>query len=114
MKVSTVVGLVLLGFVALFGLTWAIQGNQFFLYKVFAPKMEEVRRETFEQTKSYQQGTIQNLRRMQEEYITADAEHQGALASVILHTAADFPEADMPADVRAFIAELKRKRGLAQ
>lgn len=114
MKVSTVVGLVLLGFVALFGLTWAVQGNQFFLYKVFAPKMEEARREVFEQTKSYQQGTIQNLRRMQEEYITADAEHQGALAAVILHTAADFPEADMPADVKAFIDELKRKRSLAQ
>jgi hypothetical protein len=114
MKTSGIVGLVLLGIVALFGLTWAIQGNQFFLYKVFAPQMEEARREVFENTKSYQQGTIQNLRRMQEEYVTADTQHQGALASIILHTAADFPEADMPADIKAFVSELKRKHGLAQ
>ena len=108
-----VVGIVILAIILILGLTWIGQGNDFFLYKVFAPKREEVRREVFEQTKSYQQGMVQDLRRMQREYVTADEEHKAALASVILHTAADFPEEEMPADVAQFINQLKRERSLA-
>jgi hypothetical protein len=38
-------------FVALMLFGWLIQGNDFFMYKVFAPKYEKARRETYEQTK---------------------------------------------------------------
>jgi hypothetical protein len=98
----------------LLGLTWAIQGNGFFMYKVFAPKYEQVRRETFEQSKAYNQGMVQELQNMQFEYVKADKEHQAALASVILHRAADYDESKLPADLRAFIADLKRQRTLSR
>jgi hypothetical protein len=98
----------------LLGLTWAIQGNEFFMYKVFAPKYEQVRRETFEQSKAYNQGMVQELQNMQFEYVKADKEHQAALASVILHSAADYDESKLPADLRAFIADLKRQRTLSR
>ena len=87
-----------------------MQGNDFFLFKVFAPKYEQVRRETFEQSKAYNQGMIQELQNMQFEYIKADHKHKEALSSVILHRAADYPIDKMPAELRAFINDLKNER----
>ena len=99
--------------VVLLGLTWIFQGNDFFLYKVFAPQYEKVRRETFEQSKAYNQGMIQELQNMQFEYIKADQEHKKALASIILHRAADYDENKLPPDLRDFIQQLKREREMA-
>ena len=108
------IGLMMVGvLVVLLGLTWIFQGNDFFLYKVFAPQYEKVRRETFEQSKAYNQGMIQELQNMQFEYIKADQEHKKALASIILHRAADYDENKLPPDLRDFIQQLKREREMA-
>ena len=101
------VGGFILFMVVVLGLGWLGAGNEFFLYKYFAPKMEQVRRETFEQTKSYNQGMIQELQNMQFEYIQASNEHKMALRSIILHRAADYPVDKMPVDLRQFIQQLK-------
>ena len=115
MKPSGVIGIVLLGIVVILGLTWAGQGNDFFMFKVFAPKYEQVRRETFEQTKSYNQGMIQELQNMRFDYVKTDNQQQrDALASIMLHRAADYPEDKMPNDLRSFIADLKRERTQAR
>ena len=76
--------------VAVLALGWLFTGNDFFLYKYFAPKYEGVRRQVFEQTKSYNQGMIQELDNMRFQYLQADTNHQDALASIILHRAADY------------------------
>ncbi len=94
----------------LLGAGWAFTGNDFLLYRYFAPKQESVRRQVFEQTKSYNQGMIQELQNMQFEYIKAKPEQQDALASVILHRAADFDEDKLPSDLREFIRNLRRGR----
>jgi hypothetical protein len=99
---------------AILALTWIFQGNQFFLLKVFAPREEAVRRQTFEESKAYNQGTVQELQRMQFEYVKASPEQKAALASIILHQSADYPEDSMPPDLRSFIQQLKRERGLAK
>lgn len=91
------------------GLAWLVQGNDFFLYKTFAPKYEQVRRETFEQSKAYNQGMVQELQNMQFEYVKADPGSKAALRKIILHRAADYPEANMPRDLAAFIVQLKRE-----
>lgn len=99
-----------LGIVICFlGIIWVLQGNDFFLFKTFAPRYEQVRRETFEQSKAYNQGMIQELQNMQFEYERADPGHQAALASIILHRAADFDSNKLPYDLRAFIEGLKDK-----
>jgi hypothetical protein len=95
-------------------LAWVVQGNDFFLYKVFAPRQENIRREVFENTKSYKQGMVQELQNLQVEYLKADKEHKQAIASIILQRSADFPEDQMPADLRQFIWGLKKERGLAR
>lgn len=110
MKAGSVIGVVVLVVVVMLGLGWVAQGNDFFMYKVFAPKYEQVRRETFEQTKSYNQGMIQELQNMQFEYVKANDQQKDALASVILRRAADYDTDKMPPDLRSFIAKLKQDR----
>ena len=39
------VGWIVLALVVLFGVEWLATGNEFFLYKFFAPKTESVRRQ---------------------------------------------------------------------
>lgn len=96
------------GLVLVVGLIWALTGNSLALTKVFAPKFEQVRRETFEQSKAYRQGMVQELQNMQFQYVQAAPEHQAALRSVILRRAADVPDDALTADLRAFVAQLRR------
>ncbi len=98
--------------IVVLALGWAVQGSNFFMYKVFAPEYEQVRRETFEESKAYNQGMIQELQNMQFEYVQASDEHKAALADLILHRAADYDMDDVrvPSDLQAFVNQLKRER----
>jgi len=102
--VSSVIGAIV--FVLAIG--WLATGNQFFLYKVFAPKTEAVRRETFEQSKAYRQGLVQELQNMQFQYEQATPEHKAALRSIILRRATDMPEDALTTDLRVFVSQLRR------
>lgn len=101
-----VIGIVLLLGV-LFGVGWAVEGNSFFMYKFFAPKEEAVRRETFEQSKSYNDGMAQELASMQLDYAKASPEQKAALRSVIVHRYAGYDTGKLPPDLQAFIATIK-------
>ncbi len=91
---------------------WFIQGSDFFMYKYFAPRTEQVRRETFEQSKAYNEGTAQELRRMQIEYVKATPEQKVALASIILHQMAGYDEEKLPSDLREFLRSIKNTQGV--
>ena len=106
--------LVMLAGAAVLAIPWVIQGNDFFLYKVFAPQYESVRRDTFEQSKSFNQGMIQELQNMQFEYVKADNAHQSALSSIILHRVADYDETKLPSDLRRFISQLRQERSVSR
>ena len=96
------------------GLTWVFQGNDFFLYRAFAPKYEAVRRQTFEQSKAYNQGVQQELQNMEFEYVQADPAHKAALASIILHRAADYDESKLSPDLATFIDGLRHSQELSR
>lgn len=100
----------MLGVCALLVIPWIIQGQDFFLFKFFAPKYELVRRETFERSKAYNQGMIQELEHMRFDYVKADEKHKTALSSIILHRASDYDESKMPSELRQFIGQLRRER----
>jgi hypothetical protein len=111
--ISKVVGFVLFFLVIILALGWVIQGNDFFMYKFFAPKQEAVRREVFENTPSYVKGMVQELENMQVEYVREkDPAAKEALASVILHRVSGFNlnDPDVPRDLRQFIEQLKEKQ----
>ena len=108
MRDLSILIVIIVGFILfILGLSWVVQGNDFFMYKVFAPKQEAVRREVFEETKSYNQGMVQELQNMQFEYIKASPSQKEALASIILHRAADYPEDRLPVDLKYFIQSLR-------
>jgi hypothetical protein len=86
-------------------LGWISKANDLAMFKLFAPKREQARRETFEQSKAYRQGAIQELQNMQFQYEQAEPAHKAALAAIILRRAADFQ--DLPSDLRGFVQSLK-------
>ena len=93
--------------VVMMSLGWLTQGNQFFMYKFFTPKQEQMRREVFEQSKAYRQGMVQELQNMQFEYVKAGKDGKEAMRSIILHRAADVPPDAMPVELNAFISGLR-------
>lgn len=99
-----------LGLIGLLAISWISMGNNFFLYKFFAPKQAAVQREVFENTRSFNQGMVQELENMQFDYIKeSDPEAKAALRSIILHRASGFDLNDpiVPYSLKVFINELK-------
>ena len=94
------------GVVGLGALTWGIAYHELIFTAFFAPKFENVRRNTFEQSKSFQTGAVQELQNMQFEYIKAAPEHKKALSDVIRHRAVEVPADAMPSDLQSFISNL--------
>jgi hypothetical protein len=100
---------ILLLLVVVSGVAWIVQGNDFFMYKYFAPKYEDARRQVFEGSKAYKEGMNQELQNMMFEYVRAGTEHKAALRTIILHRAADFDVSKMSSDLRGFIEKLRNE-----
>ena len=94
------------GMLTLGAVTWGVAYHDLLFTSFFAPKYENVRRNTFEQSKSFRTGAVQELQNMQFEYIKASPEHKKALADIIRHRAAEVPVDAMPADLQSFISNL--------
>lgn len=105
-QISLLILLVISAILVIAGLQFVFTGQSLLMDTFFLPKFEKVRRETFEQSKAYRQGMVQELQNMQFEYVKADPAHQAALAYIIKHRAADFPKDDMPSDLAYFIKTL--------
>lgn len=102
-------GSIILVLVFILGIAWIAQGNDFFLMKLFAPKYEQVRRETFEQSKAYNDGMCQELRNMQFEFAKATPTQKVALKNIILHRVSGFPEKNLPSDLQLFLNDLRKE-----
>jgi len=76
-------------------------------YKFFAPKREAVRREVFEETRSYNQGKMQELAKLKLEYEMADINSQRALKSAIVHKFADYNDDRMPSELEEFLTKIR-------
>lgn len=87
-------------------LTWGLAYQGLLFTGFFAPKQEAIRRNTFEQSKSYRDGTVQELQNMQFEYIKAAPAHRGALADLIRQRAVSVPPDAMPIELQNFISTL--------
>jgi len=77
-------------------------------YKFIGPKKEEARRKVFEETRSYNQGKIQQLSKYRMEYVKSDSEGKAIIASTIRHQFADFPVDHLPPELQSF---LRKTRG---
>lgn len=89
-------------------LTGLLMAGSIFLYRVLGPEAEAARREVYEETKSYRDGTIRDLDNLRLQWLAStDSLHRAALASTALHRAADFPREDLPERVREWLVEIE-------
>ena len=95
------------GVVGFGALIWGVAYHDLIFTSFFAPKFENVRRNTFEQSKSFRDGSIQELENMRFEYVKASPEHKVALKDIIIHRATEVPEDALPQDLYNFIQGLK-------
>lgn len=99
----------LLGILAVLALMWLLTGNSFFIYKWLAPRTVEVQRQTFEQSKAYNQGMVQDLSRLYEEFVHDTPVQRQALGAIIRERFADYvPTQSLPTDLRNFLDSLRR------
>jgi hypothetical protein len=94
------------GVFTLGAVTWGLTYHELIFTSFFNPKFEDVRRNTFERSKSFRTGAVQELENMRFEYIKASPEHKKALADIIRHRATEIPIDAMPADLSAFVNTL--------
>ena len=87
---------------AIFGLNY----YGLFSYSFFAPRYENVRRKTFENTKSYNQGMQQELQKYYIEYSKSDENGKQAIASVIRHQYADYDMTRLPSHLQSFVQSI--------
>jgi predicted membrane-bound dolichyl-phosphate-mannose-protein mannosyltransferase len=77
------------------------------VYSFFAPKKENVRREVFENTRSYNQGKIQELAKLKLEFELADNDDKEIIKNTIRHKFADYNNDNMPRNLQIFLQEIR-------
>lgn len=107
------VGLALLaifcGIILLGAIGFMCQGADFFMFKFWAPKYENVNRQIFENTMSYTQGMAQDLSNAKMQYVQATPDQKAGLASIIVHRFADYDVSKLPPDLQDFLQSLRDK-----
>ena len=94
---------------AIVGLAWAGTYHDVIFRSVFAPKYEQIRRDTYVQSESHVRGTILDLQKRQIEYLKEkDPATKVALASIIRQTASQVPSDILPPDIRSFVFSLNQ------
>lgn len=76
-------------------------------YNYYAPKYEESRRKTFEQSRAFNEGMIRDLQNLRLDYLKADANGKSALRSTIIHRFSVYDKQSLPAELRLFYSQLE-------
>lgn len=98
--------LTILALAGLLALGWLFLANDTEQQRVFAPKREAIRRNTFEQSKAYNDGVAQDLNGMRRDYALADSTGKAMLAQVIRHRLAGYDTRTLSPDLQQFLSSL--------
>jgi len=75
------------------------------------PKRENVRREIFEETKSYNQGMKQDLVKYLHEYnMSKDPEEKKAISATVRHQMSDYNEMKLSPELRSFLTRCRSEQ----
>lgn len=99
--------MLLVASILLYALGFVMTGGDLFIYKFWAPKMENAKREVFENTQSYVQGKVEYIGRLRFQYQTAEGPQKEALKTLILSEASTVDNTKLPLELQAFIGGLK-------
>jgi len=94
--------------VALVVLSFALSYTSYAQYSFFAPRMEQVRYDTFKHSQSYNEGMVRDLENLQMEYAKADSNQKAMLRTVVLHRFSVY-EGQLPSNLQAFYNQLKNQ-----
>lgn len=102
-----VAGVVASAIVGVGALGWVAVGNSYLLSKIFAPKFEQVRRTTFEQSQAYVEGQRRDIQNLRIDWLGSRGDQKAAISSVALQRIAGLPPELVTDDVLAFRNELQ-------
>jgi len=94
------------GIIAVLALIFLLNLFGFMNFQFFAPKVEAVRRATYEQSQAYNEGMVRDLENLKMEYESADDMHKAGLRSVIMHRFSSY-HGQLPSDLQSFYFQLK-------
>ena len=97
-------GLVLFGVAGIVGAAFL----SFWLYRTLAPKYEAVRRETFEQSRAFNEGMVRDLQNLRLQYLSAAPEGKAALRATIIHRFSVYDKDELPPELRSFYSQLEK------
>jgi hypothetical protein len=110
-SVGKFIGGMLLAVVVILGLMWVLTGNEFFLYKVFAPKVAVVQRQVWEESPSYIQGMVNNVSDLMGEWGKAKAKKDTiamrAIEQSVLSRTSSFPLSKLPIELHQWVESIK-------
>jgi hypothetical protein len=107
MKIFAFIGAFALFIAGIVALTVGSNALDYSQYKLFAPRYEQVRRDTFEQSQAYNEGMRRDLENLRNQYLSAtDPAAKAALADTFRHRAEGYPNG-LPADLQSFYDSLK-------
>ena len=96
-------GLLVVGVLIIIGISF----GGLWSYRYFAPRYEDARRKVFKETRSYNEGKMQQLAKYWHEYITGTVEEKEVIGSTIRHMFADYESQELPVELRNFLDEIK-------
>ena len=111
MNALSTIGLAAVVVAGIGGAAWIATENSYRLSEHYAPRIENVRRSTFEQSRAFQEGTIRDLDNLRLEYGRAgsDAQRQ-TIADTARHRLADVPVEQLPPSLQAFARDVETAR----
>ena len=96
---------------AIDGVAFLATGSDLMFYQFYAPKYEAVRRQTFEQTRSFNEGMAQDLDQLRIEYSRAKTQDEkDVIKSTVLHRTAgyDMTNPSIAPEIRDFVSSLRK------
>ena len=96
-----------LGLVVIYALGFLATGGDLAIYRYWAPKQENAKREVFQNTQSYVQGKIQNLEQECFAYHKADGVQKDALAGEVRNEATTIDMNKLPSDEQSCVSEAR-------
>lgn len=103
MRGLKIFSIVILVVTAMFAITFFALGWSRF----FKPKFENVRREVFEATRSYNQAKVQELGKYKFEYERAIGKDKNIIASAVRHRFADYDDSKLDYQLKIFLQEIR-------
>lgn len=100
------VGAFLLVIAILAGVLVGGSWGSFKMYQWLGGQYEDARTDIYRKSKSYEEGTIRDLRRLKREYETADEEAKSTLVTIIRQRSDEIDYSDLPGDLRRFLEDL--------